>query len=132
MSGFSSHGVACAKAEVESAVSAAAIKKVLVEIPVIVILLLCRGRHLLNKSRTLLFRQYDLCSHRITPCLRVCDFPPATSRICSRFRLQKLYCLKSHRYELDETRHENLFRCRIVIHGAGPDGGLTQRLQDVQ
>src|SRR5436190_18072708 len=129
MSGFSSHGVACAKAEVESAVSAAAIKKVLVEIPVIVILLLCRGRHLLNKSRTMLFRQYDLCSHRITPCLRVCDFPPATSRLCSRFRLQKLYCLKPHRDDSDEPRHEILFRCRIVVHGAGPGGGGSRRLQ---
>jgi hypothetical protein len=67
VSGFSSQGVAaCAKAAVERAVSAAAIKKVLAENPVMVML---PGIHatrppiVLNKSRTALSRQYDLRSH---------------------------------------------------------------------
>src|SRR5690349_15921080 len=65
MSDFSSQGVAaCAKAEVESAVSAVAIKKVLVAVMVMLPgSLRCACPFALNKSRTILSRQYDLCSH---------------------------------------------------------------------
>jgi hypothetical protein len=64
MSGFSSQGVGaglCANADVESAVSAAAIKNVLVENPVIIAAPgnPCKYANILNKSRTPLPRQYD-------------------------------------------------------------------------
>src|SRR6266540_4961110 len=101
MSDFSSQGVgaaACANADVASPVSATAIKKVLVEDLVIVILpaaKLASAPSVLNKSRTPLFRQWHL--RRIMHSLRLCDFPHPTSRLCSRFRLQTLYCQKCHR-----------------------------------
>jgi hypothetical protein len=67
MSGFSSQGVGaglCANADVESAVSAAAIKNVLVENPVIIaapgnLPNNLASANILNKSRTPLPRQYD-------------------------------------------------------------------------
>src|ERR1700752_4477249 len=130
MSDFSSQGAAsCAKAEVESAVSAAAIKKVFVKNPVIVVLLLAAPIVVLNKSRTTLFRQYDRRAHPLHA--SPCEFVISRSRLRDyvRVRLQELYCPTPHRDDSDEPRHEILSGCRIVVHGAGPGGGGGRRLQ---
>ena len=124
MSDFSSQGVGAALARMRTSVSApsaAAIKKVLVENPVIVILPAGRNgrRPILNKSRTSLFRQYDAAVRRITRALRLCDFPLPTSRLCSGFRSRTSHCQKRHRDDSDEPRHEDLLRCCAVAHDAG-------------
>jgi hypothetical protein len=100
MSGFSSQGVGaglCAKADVESAVSAAAIKSVLVENPVIIA---APGKlpnnlasaNFLNKSRTLRPRQYDGPIGRSTPPTH-CDFAKPSSRLSCGFGLEAVFAI---------------------------------------
>src|SRR5450759_2349265 len=96
MSGASTQDVglaASAKAEVVSAVSAAAIKKVLVENPVILHApkKLRRLANLLNKSRTSLSRQYDEPIRRSPRPGRLCDFPRPAWRLCSGFSLEQFF-----------------------------------------
>src|ERR1700752_833738 len=94
MSGFSSHGVGaalCAKAEVESAASAAASKRLLVENRVILSSPGIGPKKfgvppiILNKSRTSLLRQYDDTTSRFAAVRhsRLWDLPPPASRLCS-------------------------------------------------
>src|SRR6266481_163911 len=98
MSGVRTHGVgaaACANADVVSAVSAAATKRVLVENLVIMHSPSNRSKklapaHFLNKSRTPLSRQYDY-SIRRSRRLGLCDFPLPASRLSSGFGLESVF-----------------------------------------
>src|ERR1700737_1778679 len=97
MSGVSTQGVGaalCANADVVSAVSAAAIKRVLVENLVITHApsnrseKVWRPANFLNKSRTPLSRQYDESCRRDRRPYDFCDFPLPTLRLSSGFGLE--------------------------------------------
>src|ERR1700722_13741756 len=124
MSGESTHGVGsalCAKADVVSTLSAAAIKNVLVENFVIPRAPRHRSEksaNVLNKSRTLSSRQYDEL------------FGAAQGRATSRFRapgprdylavsVYNLCFQIRHRNDSDEPRHEDLSGRRVGIRDAG-------------
>jgi hypothetical protein len=87
MSGFNSHGVgACANADVVSAVSAAAIKRVLVENPVILPSPIDRSEkvgHIVEQITNVILP--STCRFAASPSIRLCDFPPSASRLSSGF-----------------------------------------------
>src|SRR5665647_3252885 len=101
MSGFSSQGVglaASANADVVSAISAAAVKRVLVENLVILLAPSNRSekvgpamavRRFLNKSRTSIARQHHGPVHRSARRSRLWDLPRPASRLCSGLGLEQ-------------------------------------------
>src|SRR6267378_188816 len=100
MSGLSTHGVgaaACAKADVASADSAAAIKRVLVDIRVIIVL---PGDRFKSFCRPAIFEQITnailrsirrvYSPQRASLDFRLCDFPLPASRLSFDFSLESL------------------------------------------
>src|SRR6266576_2448309 len=135
MSGVSNQGVGaalCANTDGVSAVSAAAIKRALVESLVI---LHAPSNHqkkfgnsqpasLLNKSRTPLSRQYGASIRHERRHLRLCDYPLPTSRLSSGFGLKPVINKSGI-----SIRRTDMFttRCRGVAvaairHSPGPNG----------
>src|SRR5882757_5051511 len=119
MSGVSTHGVgsaACAKADVASADSAAAIKRVLVENRVMIILPGGRSlkvfvgppvlEQITNAILPTIRRVHS--PQRATLDFRLCDFPPPTSRLSSDFSLETFLKKNITGDDSDEPRHESL------------------------
>src|SRR3981189_580310 len=126
MSGVSTHGVgaaACAKADVASADSAAAIKRGLVENPVIIILPVARALRVLvgppvieqTTNAVLPSIRRGHSPQRVTLDFRLWDFPLPASRLCSGFSLEPFLKKNVTGDDSDELRHENLWgRCVVV------------------